>query len=315
MPAISMPLNQPAAPGKKSNGAFTQSLNQGALTSNRLKDFISKDSDFMKRAETKGLQLGQKRGLLNSGMSIKHAENAVYDAATPVAQADAQATLTQSLANQGALNDFGLADKNNAFRMSLQKDQQGFSGKQSALDRGQSRFLQSDRQSWQSGESALGREHAGSMQDSSQRFTQGENRTERDFRSNEAQLGRDFQGVESNLSREHNGLLQDDSQAFSGSENILDRTHESIINGDNNAFRRELAMLDKEIKQAGRWDDRERYLNSLAAEMISTGLQNNIFSDAVTAQGFFQTVSEVIPDLGLEIVLTSADAIPNGVIA
>jgi hypothetical protein len=50
---------------------------------------LGKNSDYMKRAETKGLQTANTRGLLNSSLAAGAAQAAAIDAALPIAQQDA----------------------------------------------------------------------------------------------------------------------------------------------------------------------------------------------------------------------------------
>lgn len=72
---------------------------QGQMTS-----LLDKGGDYMKRAETKGLQIANKRGLLNTDMAISAAHGAAMDAAMPIATQDAQTYNTQSLTNQASNN-------------------------------------------------------------------------------------------------------------------------------------------------------------------------------------------------------------------
>lgn len=65
---------------------------------------IGKNSALMQRAEQKGLDLANTRGLLNSGMAVESAQNAVYDAAMPIAQADAASSNQFALTNAGETN-------------------------------------------------------------------------------------------------------------------------------------------------------------------------------------------------------------------
>lgn len=65
---------------------------------------LDKNSDYMKRAETKGLQLANSRGLLNTDFAVSAAHGAAMDAALPIAQQDAQTYNNQSLTNQNFAN-------------------------------------------------------------------------------------------------------------------------------------------------------------------------------------------------------------------
>lgn len=59
--------------------------------SGQLNTMFASDSPLMKRAETKGLQHANTRGLLNSSLAANSAQTAMIDAATPIANADANA--------------------------------------------------------------------------------------------------------------------------------------------------------------------------------------------------------------------------------
>ncbi|WP_043530480.1 hypothetical protein [Litchfieldella xinjiangensis] len=57
----------------------------------QLNSMLSSNSPLMKRAETKGKQYANSRGLLNSSMGAGAAQGAMIDAAMPAAQQDAAA--------------------------------------------------------------------------------------------------------------------------------------------------------------------------------------------------------------------------------
>lgn len=56
---------------------------------------ISKGGPLMKQAETRGYQAANSRGLLNSSMGVKAAQNAVYDVAVPLASQQVNAAANQ----------------------------------------------------------------------------------------------------------------------------------------------------------------------------------------------------------------------------
>ena len=67
----------------------------------RLPGILATDNPLMKAAETYGLQLGNKRGLLDSSISVGAAQGEMIKAALPIAQQDAQAMQNQ---RQGLLS-------------------------------------------------------------------------------------------------------------------------------------------------------------------------------------------------------------------
>ena len=64
-------------------------------TSQALTGILNKGGALMQQAATAGNQSAAARGLLNSSMGVQAAQSSVLQAATPIAQADAQA-LTQT---------------------------------------------------------------------------------------------------------------------------------------------------------------------------------------------------------------------------
>lgn len=88
-----------------------------ASVADRAGQITSKNSLLMKRAKTQGMQQAGRRGLGNSTMGIQAAQAAVIDAATPMAQTDAQ------LDNQRLMQtrDFGQRDKEQERSLGLEE--------------------------------------------------------------------------------------------------------------------------------------------------------------------------------------------------
>ncbi len=79
--------------------ALTGSVSNPSLVENRISGLLSRDSDYMRRAETFANQQSNRRGLLNSSMAVGAAHGAAIDAALPIAQQDAQAFANMEMAN------------------------------------------------------------------------------------------------------------------------------------------------------------------------------------------------------------------------
>ena len=88
----------------------------------QVKAIIDENSPLMQQAETRSLQKANARGLMNSSIAVGAGQSALYDAAAPIAAADAAtyaragefdagAKQQVSLANQGSTNT---ADQFNA---------------------------------------------------------------------------------------------------------------------------------------------------------------------------------------------------------
>lgn len=78
----------------------------------RMAGLLSKDSALMQRAETKGKQYANSRGLLNSSIGAGAAQAAMVDAAMPIAQQDASTYFDQGTRNQ----DYRQASEQNALQ-------------------------------------------------------------------------------------------------------------------------------------------------------------------------------------------------------
>lgn len=91
-------------------------------TSQALTGILNKGGALMQQAATAGNQSAAARGLLNSSMGVQAAQSSVLQAATPIAQADAQA-LTQTsqfnAQNTNAQNQFNAGQQNEALFKAL----------------------------------------------------------------------------------------------------------------------------------------------------------------------------------------------------
>src|SRR3990167_4042332 len=67
----------------------------------RITGLLSKSSPYMKQAESAGLRLANKRGLLNSSIAVGSAYGSALDRAMPIAQTDANISGNKNLARQG----------------------------------------------------------------------------------------------------------------------------------------------------------------------------------------------------------------------
>lgn len=72
----------------------------------QLAKVLGTDSPLMQQARTRALQAANARGLANSSMAVSAGEAAMYDAALPIAQADAGTYASAAQANAGAANTF-----------------------------------------------------------------------------------------------------------------------------------------------------------------------------------------------------------------
>ena len=112
----------------KEAAASTWAPDANSTVQGQLKNVLDSGSPLLDRAETKAKQGMNQRGLLNSTMAITAGQSALYDAAMPIAQQDAntfadagktnsQLNTQVSVANAGASNDaakFGADARNQA---------------------------------------------------------------------------------------------------------------------------------------------------------------------------------------------------------
>ena len=91
-------------------------------TSSALSGILNKGGALMQQAATQGNQSAASRGLLNSSMGVQAAQSAVLGAATPIAQADAQAQTQNNqfnAQNQNAQNQFNAGQQNESMFKAL----------------------------------------------------------------------------------------------------------------------------------------------------------------------------------------------------
>lgn len=133
------PASSPAAPtsvgivGAESaqlNNPTQWNVTDDQTVEGRIDRIIRKDSPLQQQARTRALEGMNARGLGNSTLAITAGESALYDAALPIAQADASTAAKAAgynadqynqfaVRNADAENQFKLADKNNQVQLTL----------------------------------------------------------------------------------------------------------------------------------------------------------------------------------------------------
>ena len=109
MSSLSGYVSPTTQPESASLASHTTNINDQSLVENRITGLLSQDNNYMRQAETQGLQQANARGLLSSSMAVGEVENSRIAAALPIAQQDAslygQADLQDSAyTQQGNLN-------------------------------------------------------------------------------------------------------------------------------------------------------------------------------------------------------------------
>lgn len=75
--------------GLLSTNKIAPTIPKSASVADNVAKITSQDSPLMQQAKTQGLQTANRRGLLNSSIAVGAAQNAVIQAATPIASQDA----------------------------------------------------------------------------------------------------------------------------------------------------------------------------------------------------------------------------------
>lgn len=95
----------------------TRTVAPNETVQGQIGNIVSSGSPLMQQAETRAQQQMNQRGLINSSMAIGAGQNALYDAALPIASADAQTYGRAAEVNQAATNQasqFGAQATNTA---------------------------------------------------------------------------------------------------------------------------------------------------------------------------------------------------------
>ena len=214
-------------------GPASWSPGSDSLVENRLNNLISRDSEYMQRAQTRGLQFANSRGLINTSMAGEAAMAAALDAARPIAAQDAQTMADAGRFNADASNQFA-RDGNQFVRQTALNEQEGRLTErrmqlQSEIDRVRDERQAAFRRGDMDREAELRRE---------------EDRLRRDWQTNENRLDRDSR------ERERQGNVSD-TQRAQGRAAVADYTARynqqvaDILNNANIDSAAKQSLLDK----------------------------------------------------------------------
>jgi hypothetical protein len=100
--------------------AATYTPGEQSTVQGQIADIVDSGSPLMERAETRGLQQANRRGLMNSSMAVQAGQTALYDAALPIAQQDAATFATSQRDNTENRQEMNVVntDATNAARQS-----------------------------------------------------------------------------------------------------------------------------------------------------------------------------------------------------
>ena len=103
MATVDLTGNGSLSGNKEQQGLVARTMDAGTLnrdtdtTQGQLDSLLAKGSPLIERARSRAAQSANDRGLLNSTMAVQAGEAAAYDAALPIASADANANLSKDL--------------------------------------------------------------------------------------------------------------------------------------------------------------------------------------------------------------------------
>lgn len=145
--------NSPLPPGitGSANRAYVGYTQPDQTAESHLNNMLNSDSAYMQNARTRGLELANKRGLLNSSIAAGNSQRSAIESASPIAMQDANTFAQQARQNVQVLNDREIANLqrraagggSNAAsarmqlegQMQLQRERLAYEGEQAELQR------------------------------------------------------------------------------------------------------------------------------------------------------------------------------------
>lgn len=201
----------------------TRTVDEKETVQYQLDQILDPNSLLMQRARTEGLQYANQRGLLNSSIAAQAAQQAMIDAAIPIAQQDARtyaeaAGQITDIEGRAALQDaqlgtnvsmFNVGEDNVTNRFNAESKNRAGEFNANAANVAIQNFLQ--------------REAARDLQDDAQLFTAEQNEADRNLRNYMQERQFNFTSAENVLDREFQNALQENERSFRSAEAALDR--------------------------------------------------------------------------------------------
>jgi len=224
-------------------------ITEDELVENRLQDLLDSDNPLLARARTRGMQMANARGLLNSSIAAQAAEEAAYNQAFQIASQDADtyrqaASQNVDAQNRANLQDASLGTNVNIFNVGEQNVTNRFNA-ESVNEAGQFNANSANIAL----QNFLERENQRILQEDQQLFTAEENEADRILREVLQERQFDFQSSENALDRELQNALQQNQFAFTGSENQLERDLRSALQQEQLGFQGGQNALDRALSQ------------------------------------------------------------------
>lgn len=227
------------------------------LVENRLQDLLDSDNPLLARARTRGMQMANARGLLNSSIAAQAAEEAAYNQAFQIASQDADtyrqaASQNVDAQNRANLQDASLGTNVNIFNVGEQNVTNRFNA-ESVNEAGQFNANAANIAL----QNFLERENQRILQEDQQLFTAEENEADRILRELLQERQFDFQSSENSLDRELQTALQQNQFTFTSGENELDRNLQTNLQqnqfGENQRdrdFTGDQNQLERDLREA-----------------------------------------------------------------
>lgn len=247
----------------------TMSVTSDMRVEDRVLGLMSADNPLMQKAREQANRMSASRGLQSSSIATENATNAMFNAALPIAQQDANTYTTTAQMNNQNRQAVGMQDNAALNQLGINKDSQQFTAGESAKDRSLQERLQNNQFDFESGQSGADRALQRELQESQQNFQAGENSQNRSFekemadlqyknqlgilsaeeaiRMKELQAQQSFQGEQNAQDRSLQERLQESQQSFQSGENQADRSFQQELEGLR--YQNSLGLLDAEGQQ------------------------------------------------------------------
>lgn len=242
-------------------------VDQNQTVQGQVGNIVAADGVLMQQAATKGLQQSNQRGLLNTSLGVQASQNALYDAAMPMASQDAGTYADAAKTNAAAKNTQNMGMFNAATDLYNNREQRAFQQGENATDRTFNTSEREASQQFTAGENTLNRDFETANREDTQSFQAGEQALDRAFTTGERVGAQDFTSVQAALDREQEekirtlmegGMdrrqatdiasserMQKAGQVFDADQAALDRTQADKAREDSQAFTQGESALDR----------------------------------------------------------------------
>ena len=238
----------------------TMGVTSDMRVEDRVLGLMSADNPLMQKAREQANRMSASRGLQSSSIATENATNAMFNAALPIAQQDANTYATTAQINNQNARDVGMQDNASLNQLMLNKDGQAFTAGESAKDRALQERLQDKQFAFEGGQTDADRALQRELQESQQNFQSSENSANRSFEKEMQDL--QYRNQLGLLSAEEQMRMREleSQQAFQGQQNQADRTLQERLQESQQNFQAGESAADRAFTQEL---EQLRYNNSL----------------------------------------------------